>query len=185
MGSAQSALLDQQLARRQGTSRARHAAALESGCCAPTASGHGRCDPRLSAGTQASDECDCTAAICEGPSSAALDGAPLAAKAPGHCPPYTSAALQQARARGRERGPGAPVGGAAGALVAGGPAIKTGARDGRRRAEHTAAPRRRRRRPPQVHDLQNALAAVSDSPGLGLSEAAELLHSELGASLVG
>jgi hypothetical protein len=38
--------------------------------------------------------------------------------------------------------------------------------------------------PRQVHEFQNSLAAVSDAPGLGLSEAAELLQAELGAALV-
>ncbi len=36
----------------------------------------------------------------------------------------------------------------------------------------------------QVQGLQNSLAAVSDVPGLGLSEAAELLQEELAVSLV-
>jgi len=38
--------------------------------------------------------------------------------------------------------------------------------------------------PTQVEGLQNSLAAVSDAPGLGLSEAAELLQGELGVALV-
>jgi hypothetical protein len=37
----------------------------------------------------------------------------------------------------------------------------------------------------QVHEFQSSLAAVSEAPGLGLSEAAELLQRELGAATVG
>ncbi|GBF94658.1 hypothetical protein Rsub_07394 [Raphidocelis subcapitata] len=37
----------------------------------------------------------------------------------------------------------------------------------------------------QVHEFQSSLAAVSEAPGLGLSEAAELLLRELGAAIVG
>lgn len=37
---------------------------------------------------------------------------------------------------------------------------------------------------PQVQELQTALASVSEAPGLGLSEAADLLLKELGVDLV-
>jgi len=37
----------------------------------------------------------------------------------------------------------------------------------------------------KVHQVQSTLAGVSDTPGLGLSEAAELMQGELGVSLVG
>jgi hypothetical protein len=57
----------------------------------------------------------------------------------------------------------------------------------------TAIAQRRRRRtsftwrapaPQQVQGLQNSLAAVNEAPGLGLSEAAELLRAELRVDLV-
>ena len=38
--------------------------------------------------------------------------------------------------------------------------------------------------PQQVQGLQNSLAAVNEAPGLGLSEAAELLRAELRVDLV-